>query len=66
DFVFNLGIARLKGSTLLRYIKLGFPTEEIQGQFRRWVYGHAADGKKVKLEGLVRRREWEARRWAEA
>ncbi|MCD8266246.1 MAG: lysozyme [Prevotellaceae bacterium] len=65
DFVFNLGYGSLRTSTLLRYIRQGFPTEEIQGQFRRWVYGHTPDGKKVRLEGLVKRREWEARRWAE-
>ncbi|MCD8266615.1 MAG: lysozyme, partial [Prevotellaceae bacterium] len=60
DFVFNLGIARLKGSTLLRYITLGKPTEDIQREFNRWVYC-----KGQKLKGLVIRRAWEADRWAE-
>lgn len=60
DFAFNLGTGSLAHSTLLYYIKQGKPTAEIQAQFRRWVYA----GKK-KLEGLVRRREWEAKRWAE-
>lgn len=60
DFAYNLGVGNLKGSTLLRKIKEGAPTEDIQEQFRRWVYA----GGKV-LKGLVKRREWEARRWAE-
>lgn len=60
SFIFNLGTGKFKGSTLLKKIKAGAPTEEIQAEFRRWVY---AKGKKLK--GLVRRREWEARRFAE-
>lgn len=60
DFCFNLGTGSFKGSTLLKKIKAGAPTEEIQAQFRRWVYA----GGKV-LKGLVKRREWEAGRWAE-
>ena len=60
DFAYNLGLGNLKSSTLLRKIKEGAPTGDIQEQFRRWVY---AGGKKLK--GLVRRREWEAQRWAE-
>lgn len=60
DFAYNLGIGNLKSSTLLRKIKEGAPTGDIQEQFRRWVYA----GGKV-LKGLVKRREWEAQRWAE-
>ena len=60
DFAYNLGLGNLKSSTLLRKIKEGAPTGDIQEQFRRWVYA----GGKV-LKGLVRRREWEAQRWAE-
>lgn len=60
DFAYNLGLGNLKSSTLLRKIKEGASTEDIQEQFRRWVYA----GGKV-LKGLVRRREWEAQRWAE-
>ena len=60
SFIYNLGIGNLKSSTLLRKIKEGASTEDIQEQFRRWVYA----GGKV-LKGLVRRREWEAQRWAE-
>lgn len=60
DFAYNLGLGNLKSSTLLHKIKAGASTEDIQEQFRRWVYA----GSKV-LKGLVRRREWEAQRWAE-
>ena len=49
DFAYNLGLGNLKQSTLLRRIKEGAPTGDIQEQFRRWVYA----GGKV-LKGLVR------------
>lgn len=58
DFVFNLGIARLKSSTLLKKIRAGAPAEEIQTEFKRWIYS----GKRV-MQGLVKRRIWEATRW---
>lgn len=60
DFAYNLGVGNLKESTLLRKVKEGAPTAEIQVEFRQWVY---AGGKVMK--GLVKRREWEAQRWAE-
>lgn len=60
DFVYNLGAGNLAGSTLLAKIRAKAPTAEIQAQFRRWVYA----GNK-KLAGLVKRREWEAQRWAQ-
>ena len=60
SFIYNLGMGNFKNSTLLKKIKAGAATEDIQAQFKRWVY---AGGKKLK--GLVKRREWEAGRWAE-
>lgn len=60
DFAYNLGIGKLKSSTLLKKIKAGTSTGDIQAEFRRWVYA----GGKI-LKGLVKRREWEAARWAE-
>jgi len=59
DFSFNLGCASLGSSTLLKYIKAGKPTADIQAQFRRW---NKAGGRI--LQGLVKRREWECQRWA--
>lgn len=41
DFAYNLGLGNLKSSTLLRKIKAGASTEDIQEQFRRWVYAGA-------------------------
>ena len=60
SFIYNLGMGNFNSSTLLKKIKAGAATGEIQAQFRRWVY---ANGKKLK--GLVKRREWEASRFAE-
>ena len=60
DFVYNCGIGAFENSNLLKKIKSHAPTEEIQAQFRRWVYA-----KGIELPGLVKRRNWEAQRWAE-
>ena len=60
SFAFNLGIERLKESTLLKIIRKGGSKAAITREFKRWVY---ADGKR--LPGLVKRREWEARRFFE-
>lgn len=60
DFVYNVGETKFASSTLLAKIRAKAPTKEIQNEFRRWVY---AKGKK--LGGLVKRREWEAQRWAQ-
>ena len=58
SFVFNLGIGRLQGSTLLKVIREGGSRHRIRQEFKRWVY---AGGKK--LRGLEHRREWEAKRF---
>lgn len=60
SFAFNLGIERLQGSTLLKVIRHGGSHDQIQREFKRWVY---AGGKK--LRGLERRRAWEAKRFFE-
>jgi lysozyme len=60
SFAFNLGIGRLKGSTLLKVIRNGGTRNQIKKEFKRWVY---AGGKR--LRGLEIRREWEARRFFE-
>lgn len=60
DFAYNLGTGNLGTSTLLGKIRMKASDEEIQAQFRRWVYA----GGKV-LPGLVKRREWEAQRWVQ-
>ena len=60
SFTYNVGVGKLKRSTLLKKIMHDAPTAEIQREFMKWVY---SGGKK--LDGLVRRRRWEAQRWAE-
>jgi lysozyme len=60
SFAFNMGIGRLKASTLLKVISVGGSEANIRAEFMRWVY---ADGKK--LAGLVRRRRWETDRYFE-
>lgn len=58
DFIFNLGLGNFIKSTLYKYIKTGKSDDLICSQFLRWVY---AGGKK--LDGLVKRRTWEANTW---
>lgn len=57
DFVFNLGIGKLKSSTLLQCINNG-RFYDVPTQLKRWIY---ANGKV--LDGLVRRRNIEAQLW---
>jgi lysozyme len=58
DFCYNPGIGNLRSSTLLKKIRAGRPSSEIQNEFRKWKY---CKGKV--LAGLVKRREWEAQMW---
>ena len=58
SLAYNLGIGRLQRSTLLKVIREGGSKRAITKEFKRWVY---ADGKR--LPGLVKRREWEAKRF---
>ena len=60
SFAFNLGIQRLQGSTLLKVIRGGGSRQQIRREFKRWVF---AGGQR--MPGLVKRREWEARRFFE-
>ena len=63
DFAFNVGCDALSGSTLLRKIRSCAATDaEIRAEFMRWTYATVA-GRKRKLPGLVKRREWEADRY---
>ena len=60
DFAFNLGVYRLRHSTLLKLIRRGASRERITKEFMKWVHS----GIKV-LPGLVKRRQWEANRFFE-
>ena len=61
SFAYNLGFYNLKSSTLLKTIKNGGSMRAIKAEFRKWIY---AGGKPQ--PGLVKRREWEAKRFFEA
>ena len=66
DFIFNLGVGNFKRSTLYRLIIHHAPDKLIQKEFGKWVWAtDRKTGKKVKLPGLVKRREWEAQRWTQ-
>ena len=58
SFVFNLGIGRLKSSTLLKVIRSGGSMRQIRREFMRWVH---AGG--VVMKGLEKRRAWEVERF---
>lgn len=58
SFAFNLGLLKLKNSTLLKYVRLCPESDLVGKEFEKWVY---AGGKK--LDGLVKRRAWEKERY---
>jgi len=60
SFVFNVGIGRLNRSALLKVIRNGGSKAQITREFKRWVF---AGGQR--MPGLVKRREWEAKRFFE-
>ena len=54
SFAYNVGVANLKSSTLLRKVNINPSDPTIRNEFNKWVF---AGGKK--LNGLVRRRQAE-------
>lgn len=60
SFVFNIGVGKFKISTLYKVLRKDKDSEEVGNQIRRWVY---CKGKV--LDGLVKRRDWEARYYYE-
>jgi lysozyme len=64
DFAYNLGIEKLRTSTLLRKVNAQDPTA--QAEFMRWVYVGGKDCR-IKINncyGIVGRRQWEATQFA--
>lgn len=61
SFAFNLGVGKLRSSELLKTIQNGGSMRQIKAEFRKWIY---AGGRPQ--AGLVKRREWEAKRFFEA
>lgn len=63
SFVFNVGALNFISSTLLKLLNKG-DYEAVPGQLRRWVYGRNPKTRaKIKLKGLVKRRELEIELW---
>lgn len=60
SFVFNVGEGNFNKSTLRKKVLNDRFDKSIGDEFRRWVYS-----KGRKLDGLIKRREWEARRYYE-
>lgn len=61
SFIFNLGFVNFNSSTLRKKLMRDVNDSTIPDEFRRWVYAtNPKTGKKEKLPGLVKRREWEA------
>ncbi len=58
DFCYNAGPGNLNKSTLLKKVRADVNDPSIATEFKRWTYG----GGKI-LPGLVKRREWEAKRY---
>ena len=58
SFAYNVGLTKLRGSTLWRKIKANINDKTIADEFKRWTY---AGG--VKLRGLEKRRAAEAEMW---
>lgn len=62
SFIFNVGVSAFETSTMRRKLCVGADEASVAAEFGRWVYG-TADGKKVVLKGLVRRRQMEAEKY---
>ena len=60
SFAFNVGTAKLAGSTLWRKVKANPNDATIADEFRRWKYAGGQE-----MPGLVRRRGAEAGMWEE-
>ena len=63
SFILNIGITSFKKSTMLMHIRAGAPAERIAGEFLRWVYITAPDGRKIQSKGLTARRRAERRQF---
>lgn len=64
-FAYNVGLAHLMGSTLLRVVLAGH-YDAVPSELRKWVFIHAKDGRAVVDDILVRRRAAEIKMWQSA
>lgn len=61
SFLFNVKYSSYQTSTLRKKLMNNVDDTTIPDEIRRWVYGtDPVTKKKIKLPGLVKRREWEA------
>ena len=66
SFLFNVKYSSYLTSTLRKKLIKNVDDTTIPDEFRRWVYGtDPKTGAKIKLPGLVKRREWEAQMYEE-
>ena len=59
SFIFNVGTGAFETSSMRKKLCTGVEKKEVVKEFPKWVYG-TVNGKKEKLEGLVKRRKHEA------
>lgn len=59
SWVFNIGPTKAKTSTLIRKLNAGAERSQVAIQFLRWCWATLESGEKVKVKGLVNRREAE-------
>lgn len=62
SFAYNVGISAFEKSKLLKYLNSGLPSK-VEDEFIKWIYAKSRNGKKRKLDGLVKRRNKELRLW---
>lgn len=60
SFIFNIGITRFESSTLKKKIVANRTDPTIFNEFKKWIKCNG-----VVLNGLVKRRDWEAQRYYE-
>lgn len=58
-FIYNIGFTDFINSTLLKKININPNDITIKDEFKRWIYA-TVDGEKVKLKGLIIRRNLES------
>ena len=59
SFIFNVGTGAFETSSMRKKLCTGVANKEVVKEFAKWVYG-TVNGKKERLEGLVKRRKHEA------
>lgn len=61
SFAYNVGVAAVAGSTLLKKVKANPNDHLIRNEFAKWDKGHLPNGTVIKISALTRRRADEAK-----